>query len=161
MRENRFFKRRSSLSATTTQQTTSIPLFFHSVCRNSFEKMLYRLSLKAMNKLFPFSFGFGPSSLNLNHYFNVIMDSSNDHDHASSSAGDNDGTVIVAASSSSSSSQSSNSLRTEDNASVSEPWTRIFPEAYGIRKAIEDSPFRWCVRESSLWAVATGTVMGM
>ena len=47
------------------------------------------------------------------------------------------------------------------NATISEPWTRIFPEAYGIRKAIEDSPFRWCVRESSLWAVATGTVMGM
>ena len=49
----------------------------------------------------------------------------------------------------------------EDNAIVSEPWTRIFPEAFGIRRTIEDSPFRWCVRESFLWGVATGTMMGM
>ena len=56
---------------------------------------------------------------------------------------------------------SSGGGQAKDNATISEPWTRIFPEAYGIRKAIEDSPFRWCVRESSLWAVATGTVMGM
>jgi hypothetical protein len=49
----------------------------------------------------------------------------------------------------------------EDNAIVSEPWTRIFPEAFGIRRSIEDSPFRWCVRESFLWGVATGTMMGL
>ena len=99
-------------------------------------------------------------------------DSSPGDDHASSSsssqtARNTDGLSNVASSSTSSSSQistsslPSNSLRAEENATVSEPWTRIFPEAYGIRKAIEDSPFRWCVRESSLWAVATGTVMGM
>jgi len=50
---------------------------------------------------------------------------------------------------------------TELNATVSEPWTRIFPEAFGIRRSIEDSSFRWCVRESMLWGVATGTMMGV
>lgn len=64
------------------------------------------------------------------------------------------------------SSQESSSLppsstEEEMNATVSEPWTRIFPEAYGIRQSIEDSSFRWCVRESMLWGVATGTVMGV
>ena len=50
------------------------------------------------------------------------------------------------------------------NATVStssEAWTKIFPEAFGIRQSIEDSSFRWCVRESMLWGVATGTMMGM
>ena len=44
---------------------------------------------------------------------------------------------------------------------VSEPWTRIFPQVWGIRQSIEDSSFRWCVRESMLWGVATGTMMGV
>jgi len=43
----------------------------------------------------------------------------------------------------------------------SEPWTSIFPEALGIRQSVEDSPFRWCVRESGLWSIATGTLMGL
>ena len=55
----------------------------------------------------------------------------------------------------------SSSAEDEVNATVSEPWTRIFPEAYGIRQSIEDSSFRWCVRESMLWGVATGTMMGV
>lgn len=50
-----------------------------------------------------------------------------------------------------------------DNAIVSEygKWTKMLPEAYGIRQAVEDSPLRWCVRDSGMWAVATGTMMGM
>ena len=84
------------------------------------------------------------------------------HPTTSSTAGFIDGaTVASSRSSNDSSSSSPSSSRLDDVAIVSEPWTRIFPEAYGIRRAIEDSPFRWCVRESSLWAVATGTVMGM
>ena len=50
------------------------------------------------------------------------------------------------------------------NATVStssEAWTKIFTEAFGVRQSIEDSSFRWCVRESMLWGVATGTMMGM
>ena len=82
-----------------------------------------------------------------------------DDDHASSSSSSSSKIISTF------STLPSNSLRTavEENATVSESsWTRIFPDAYrGIRKAIDDSPFRWCVRESSLWAVATGTVMGM
>ena len=47
-----------------------------------------------------------------------------------------------------------------DNAIVTqEAWTKIFPEAFGIRKLIEDSSFRWCWRESTMWGIATGTVM--
>jgi hypothetical protein len=40
-------------------------------------------------------------------------------------------------------------------------WIRYLPEAYGIRQSIEDSPFRWCVRESAMWGIATGTAMGL
>ncbi|KAL3791152.1 hypothetical protein HJC23_000572 [Cyclotella cryptica] len=43
----------------------------------------------------------------------------------------------------------------------SSSWTRFLPEAFGIRQTIEDSPFRWCVRESAMWGVATGTAMGI
>lgn len=65
-------------------------------------------------------------------------------------------------SSSSSSSTSSSAITSNtDNAIITESWTRIFPEAFGIRRTIEDSPFRWCVRESFLWGVSTGTVMGL
>ena len=47
-----------------------------------------------------------------------------------------------------------------DNAIVTEEtWTKIFPEAFGIRRLIEESSFRWCWRESSMWGIATGTVM--
>ncbi|KAL7546913.1 hypothetical protein ACHAWF_010239 [Thalassiosira exigua] len=49
----------------------------------------------------------------------------------------------------------------EMEASESLPWTRIFPEAYGIRQSIEDSSFRFCVKESIMWGIATGTMMGM
>ncbi len=39
--------------------------------------------------------------------------------------------------------------------------TRFLPEKFGIRKAIEDSPYGWCYRESFLWGIATGTAMGI
>ena len=38
-------------------------------------------------------------------------------------------------------------------------WTKNLPEAFGIRDAIQRSPYRWCTREAGLWAIATGTVM--
>ena len=40
-----------------------------------------------------------------------------------------------------------------DSATVSEngpetaTWTRFLPEAFGIRENVQNSPFRWCVRE--------------
>lgn len=40
-------------------------------------------------------------------------------------------------------------------------WVRHLPEAFGIRDAIAASPYRWCARESSLWAIATGTAMSL
>lgn len=39
--------------------------------------------------------------------------------------------------------------------------TQFLPEKFGIRKAIEDSPYGWCYRESFLWGIATGTAMGI
>jgi|EP00979_Chaetoceros_neogracilis_P015588 hypothetical protein len=39
-------------------------------------------------------------------------------------------------------------------------WTAYLPEWGGIRQSVQDSPFRWCVRESFLWGIATGTTMG-
>lgn len=50
---------------------------------------------------------------------------------------------------------------TSDNAIVTEDWTRYLPEKWGIRKTVEDSSYRWCWKESAMWGIATGTVMGM
>lgn len=38
-------------------------------------------------------------------------------------------------------------------------WTRYLPEAFGIREAVRQSKYRWCVREAAMWGIATGTVM--
>jgi len=49
-----------------------------------------------------------------------------------------------------------------DDATVSKgKWTRFLPEAFGIRENVQKSPFRWCVRESAMWGIATGTTMGL
>jgi len=40
-------------------------------------------------------------------------------------------------------------------------WTKYLPEAFGLREAVRQSPFRWCGRESALWGIATGSVMGL
>ncbi|KAL3801558.1 hypothetical protein ACHAWO_001363 [Cyclotella atomus] len=50
---------------------------------------------------------------------------------------------------------------TQQESPSSPSWTRFLPEAFGIRQSIEDSPFRWCVRESAMWGIATGTAMGI
>lgn len=56
--------------------------------------------------------------------------------------------------------QSTSSAIVSDNAIVTnEAWTKLFPEAFGIRQLIEDSSFRWCWKESMMWGIATGTVM--
>jgi hypothetical protein len=80
--------------------------------------------------------------------------SSSDHSKPPSSSSSSSSSPIAE-------SQTQLATRGGDNAIVTEPWTRIFPEAFGIRRTIEESPFRWCVRESFLWGVATGTMMGM
>jgi hypothetical protein len=38
-------------------------------------------------------------------------------------------------------------------------WTRHLPEAFGIREAVRQSKYRWCVREAGMWGIATGTAM--
>ena len=40
-------------------------------------------------------------------------------------------------------------------------WTRYLPEAFGIRKAMRASNYRWCAREAGMWGIATGTVMAL
>jgi Protein of unknown function (DUF3767) len=40
-------------------------------------------------------------------------------------------------------------------------WTRHLPEAFGIRAAVQRSKYRWCVRESGMWGIATGSAMAM
>mmetsp|Transcript_12796 Transcript_12796/g.24016 ORF Transcript_12796/g.24016 Transcript_12796/m.24016 type:complete len:169 (-) Transcript_12796:274-780(-) len=47
-----------------------------------------------------------------------------------------------------------------DASPQSAQWTRFLPEWGGIRENVQNSPFRWCVRESFLWGIATGTAMG-
>ena len=38
-------------------------------------------------------------------------------------------------------------------------WTRYLPAAFGIREAVRQSKYRWCVREAAMWGIATGTAM--
>jgi hypothetical protein len=40
-------------------------------------------------------------------------------------------------------------------------WTQHLPEAYGIRESVRASKYRWCVRESAMWGIMTGTVMSL
>eukprot|EP00429_Kryptoperidinium_foliaceum_P005967 CAMPEP_0176013104 /NCGR_PEP_ID=MMETSP0120_2-20121206/6137_1 /TAXON_ID=160619 /ORGANISM="Kryptoperidinium foliaceum, Strain CCMP 1326" /LENGTH=171 /DNA_ID=CAMNT_0017346007 /DNA_START=93 /DNA_END=608 /DNA_ORIENTATION=+ len=40
-------------------------------------------------------------------------------------------------------------------------WTRYLPEAFGIREAVRQSSYRWCVREGGMWGIATGTAMSL
>lgn len=40
-------------------------------------------------------------------------------------------------------------------------WVNYLPEAFGIQEAVRQSPFRWCVRESSMWGIATGSTMAL
>jgi hypothetical protein len=53
------------------------------------------------------------------------------------------------------------SATVSDSAPETATWTRFLPEAFGIRQNIQNSPFRWCVRESFMWGIATGTGMGL
>lgn len=48
---------------------------------------------------------------------------------------------------------------TSQNEIETAKWTRYLPEAFGIRKTVQSSKYRWCVRESSMWAISTGTAM--
>jgi hypothetical protein len=43
--------------------------------------------------------------------------------------------------------------------SSSSSWTNYLPEAYGIRKSVQESRYRWCFRESALWGIGTATAM--
>mmetsp|Transcript_15210 Transcript_15210/g.21698 ORF Transcript_15210/g.21698 Transcript_15210/m.21698 type:complete len:186 (-) Transcript_15210:36-593(-) len=52
------------------------------------------------------------------------------------------------------------SAQVSDAAPTTAKWTRFLPEAFGIRENVQNSPFRWCVRESFLWGIGTGTAMG-
>ena len=52
---------------------------------------------------------------------------------------------------------SGDAAKTENKSTL----TQFLPEKFGIRKAIEDSPYGWCYRESFLWGIATGAAMGI
>lgn len=39
------------------------------------------------------------------------------------------------------------SATVSENAPETATWTRFLPEAFGIRENVQNSPFRWCVRE--------------
>lgn len=53
---------------------------------------------------------------------------------------------------------SENAVTSEDQIQTAR-WTRYLPEAFGIRKSVEASKYRWCARESAMWGIATGTAM--
>mmetsp|Transcript_7673 Transcript_7673/g.8773 ORF Transcript_7673/g.8773 Transcript_7673/m.8773 type:complete len:172 (+) Transcript_7673:169-684(+) len=57
--------------------------------------------------------------------------------------------------------EESSSAAVTDAAPETATWTRFLPEWGGIRSNVQSSPFRWCVRESFMWGIATGTAMGV
>jgi hypothetical protein len=40
-------------------------------------------------------------------------------------------------------------------------WTKYLPESFGIRESVRSSSYRWCVRESGMWGIATATTMSL
>ena len=40
-------------------------------------------------------------------------------------------------------------------------WTKYLPESFGIRESVRSSSYRWCVRESGMWGIATATAMSL
>eukprot|EP00529_Nitzschia_sp_RCC80_P033688 CAMPEP_0113519446 /NCGR_PEP_ID=MMETSP0014_2-20120614/43524_1 /TAXON_ID=2857 /ORGANISM="Nitzschia sp." /LENGTH=201 /DNA_ID=CAMNT_0000417165 /DNA_START=107 /DNA_END=712 /DNA_ORIENTATION=+ /assembly_acc=CAM_ASM_000159 len=40
-------------------------------------------------------------------------------------------------------------------------WTQYLPQVFGIREAVRQSSYRWCVREGGMWGIATGTAMSL
>ncbi|OEU11873.1 hypothetical protein FRACYDRAFT_143550, partial [Fragilariopsis cylindrus CCMP1102] len=40
-------------------------------------------------------------------------------------------------------------------------WTKYLPEFMGIRESVRSSSYRWCVRESGMWGIATATTMSL
>jgi hypothetical protein len=52
-------------------------------------------------------------------------------------------------------------IQTTTDIPTTAQWTRYLPEAYGIRKSVESSKYRWCARESAMWGIATGSAMAL
>lgn len=40
-------------------------------------------------------------------------------------------------------------------------WTNYLPETLGIRDAVKQSSYRWCVREGGMWGLATASAMSL
>lgn len=53
---------------------------------------------------------------------------------------------------------SSDIVSTDDSVQTA-TWTNSLPETWGIRAAVQQSKYRWCVREAGLWGIATSTAM--
>ena len=63
---------------------------------------------------------------------------------------------------SSNNSDPSNNAIVNDNKEIeTAKWIRYLPESFGIRNAVAQSKYRWCVRESAMWGIASGTAMSM
>jgi hypothetical protein len=85
------------------------------------------------------------------------------------SSGGNDSTIIGgnANDSNNSNSNNNNSNNSNNNSnSVIDPletakWTKYLPEFMGIRESVRSSSYRWCVRESGMWGIATATTMSL
>jgi hypothetical protein len=85
--------------------------------------------------------------------------SSSDNHNNSTSSSSSSSTLLDLAKSTGATG-SSNSANT-DNGGVVETaqWIERLPEAFGIRESVRQNKYRWCVRESAMWGIATGTAM--
>ena len=90
-------------------------------------------------------------------------------DGGSSGSGNEDSTTLIggnANDSNNSNSNNNNSNNSNNDNSVIDPletakWTKYLPEFMGIRESVRSSSYRWCVRESGMWGIATATTMSL
>ena len=85
-------------------------------------------------------------------------------DNGVSSGGNEDSTTIGGSNANNAS--NSNSSNSNNSNSVIDPletakWTKYLPEFMGIRESVRSSSYRWCVRESGMWGIATATTMSL
>ena len=91
-------------------------------------------------------------------------------DGGSSGSGNEDSTTLIGGNNANDLNNSNNNNNNSNNSnnsnSVIDPletakWTKYLPEFMGIRESVRSSSYRWCVRESGMWGIATATTMSL
>ena len=82
-------------------------------------------------------------------------------DNGGSSGGNEDSTTIGGSNANDSNNSNSNNSNSVIDPLETAKWTKYLPEFMGIRESVRSSSYRWCVRESGMWGIATATTMSL